>query len=125
MKQTRPIYVATVGDEHDAKSLANYKFSLQDRQELYRFEEYISALQIILPTMLENIIRVRDVYQKWCFEHSPFCDHLGLLEEFDEYISDAKRDIQRVGMLKERLQSTIQLVCFVCIQRVQQTNTAS
>lgn len=113
MKQSRPIYVATVGDEHDAKSLTNYKFSLQDRQDLYRFEEYIATLQIILPTMLENIIRVRDVYQKWCFEHSPFWDHLGLLVEFDEHISDVKRDIQRVEVLKERLQSTIRLVCSV------------
>lgn len=113
MKQSRPIYVATVGDEHDAKSLTNYKFSLQDRQDLYRFEEYISTLQIILPTMLENIIRVRDVYQEWCFEHSLSRDHLGLLVEFDEHISDVKRDIQRVEVLKERLQSTIRLVCSV------------
>ncbi|BCR92556.1 uncharacterized protein ACHE_80456A [Aspergillus chevalieri] len=60
--------------------------------------------------MLENIIRVRDVYQEWCFEHSLSRDHLGLLVEFDEHISDVKRDIQRVEVLKERLQSTIRLL---------------
>lgn len=118
-KQSRPVYVATVGDEHDVKSLTNYKFSLQDRQVLYRFEEYISTLQTILPTMLENILCVRDVYQKWCLEHSPLWDHLGLLVEFDEHISDVKRDIQRVEVLKKSLQATIRLVCSVLRRSIQ------
>lgn len=64
-------------------------------------------------TMLENILCVRDVYRKWCFKHSPFWDHLGLLAEFDEHISEVKRDIQRVEVLKERLQAAIRLVCSV------------
>ena len=118
-KQSRPVYVATVGDEHDVKSLTNYKFSLQDRRVLYRFEEYISTLETILPTMLENILCVRDVYQKWCLEHSPLWDHLGLLVEFDEHISDVKRDIQRVEVSKKSLQATIRLVCSVLCRSIQ------
>ncbi|XHG04923.1 hypothetical protein AWENTII_008178 [Aspergillus wentii] len=111
-ERAQPILLATVGDKNDV-NLTNYKFRFDDIQDLKHLENSISSLQVILPTMLENITRVREICHRYCSRVcslAPPCDCGNLLEEFDDNIDDTKRNIQRVQVLKERMESTTRLL---------------
>lgn len=87
-----------------------------DRQTLKRLEDSVIDLQVILPTLLGNIVGVREECQKWCEEHNRYgvhkCDCAQIIAEFNEHVREAECHVKRAEALKEQAKSTAQLVCF-------------
>jgi hypothetical protein len=77
-------------------------------------KDYIIDLQVILSSMLYNIIGIRDQCRRWCKithgETSHECDESRILEEYDEYVKEVEGFIRRAEALKERAKSIAQLV---------------
>lgn len=87
---------------------------LMIRQILKQLEDSILELQVILPTMLNTIIRIRDQCQKLCrmyceIKQDECCCHL-TVKEFDECAKGVEICVRQVGVLKERVNFTMWLV---------------
>jgi hypothetical protein len=97
--------------------LTDININFIDRQNLKILEDYVIELQAILPTMLCNIIEIREQCRKWCKmnhgKRSHDCDEGWILAEFDEYVKEAEGYIKGADALKERAKSTAQLVSSV------------
>jgi hypothetical protein len=107
-----------VGAEKENLSpLTDFTVNFIDRQNLKILEDYVIDLQVILPTMLCNIMGIREQCGNWCKRHhgkrSHDCDCDQILEEFDEYVKEVQSYVKRAGALKERAKSTAHLVSSV------------
>ena len=106
--------LADVGSEKENLSPLNFTINFGDRQELKILEDSIIDLDVILPTMLSTILRIREQCkernetvnrgedEKCCLEQ--------IMEEFDEYVREAEVLVKRAKTLKETARSTAQLV---------------
>lgn len=83
-----------------------------DRQHIHELEEYTIDMKMILVNMLNNIVQVRDQYQKDCLDNSTervqTCVYF--LEEFNSYVREADMYVQRAEFLSEKVRSTAQMV---------------
>lgn len=110
------IVLATVGTNKESLSpLTDFNINFEDRQELKIVEDQILDLQIILPSMLEAIIRIREELHilsrgagQISVEDREEVEHI--LEEFEEYEREVKVHIERAKTLKEQSLSTSQLL---------------
>jgi hypothetical protein len=111
-----------VGAEKESLSpLLDFKFNFIDRQNLKIIEDFVNDLQVILPTLLENIVGVRAECEKHCERHrrngTECCDCAVINAEFDEHIREAECFVKRADALREKAKSTAQLVslnsCFL------------
>jgi hypothetical protein len=97
--------------------LTDVNINFIDRQNLKILEDYVIDLQAILPTMLCNIIGIREQCRRWCEmnhgKRSHDCDEGWILAEFDEYVKEVEGYIKGADALKERAKSTAQLVSSV------------
>jgi hypothetical protein len=109
------IVLTTVGNgKVNFSPLTDFKIDFADRQELKIIEDYVLDLQIILPGILDSITGVREQ----CRAHLIKSDHRDeekyemeeVLGEMNEYIGEVGMNIQRANNLKDRLESTAQLV---------------
>jgi hypothetical protein len=87
------------------------------RQELKVIENYVMDLMIIVPAMLDTIDGLRlqcrtflEASEVELTKAERSC-HEMILREFDEYVKDAKLNVDRARELKSRTESTINLVC--------------
>ncbi|TVY44398.1 hypothetical protein LSUB1_G002055, partial [Lachnellula subtilissima] len=86
--------------------------NFEDRQDLKIIEDSIIDLDVILPTMLNTIKRIREQCEK-CNEgvgDDERCYLEEILEELDEYVREAELLVQRANILKETARSTSQLI---------------
>ena len=110
---------AQVGVEKDKLSpLIDFNINFIDRQTLKRLEDSVIDLHVILPTLLANIIGVRELCRQDCKEHHLLnmrskCDCVQIIAELDEHVREAECHIKRAEALKEKSKSTVQLVCLL------------
>jgi hypothetical protein len=106
--------LADVGSEKENLSPLNFTINFGDRQELKILEDSIIDLEVILPTMLSTIIRIREQCKKCnetvSLEEDEKCFLEQVMEEFDEYVREAEMLVKRAKTLKETARSTAQLV---------------
>jgi hypothetical protein len=108
--------LATVGTDkvNFSPLLTDFKIDFEDRQELKRVEDYVLDLEVILPGMLDSITGVRDQ----CMSNLTSYDHKddqrseieAIIGELDEYIGEVRIHIERAKNLKDKANSTAQLV---------------
>ena len=113
--QSDEIVLATVGtDKVNFSPLTDFKIDFEDRQELKIIEDYVLDLQVILPGMLDSITEVRDQCMSNLTLYDPEDDQRyeveAILEELNEYIGEVKVHIERAKNLKDKANSTAQLV---------------
>lgn len=116
MAQSNFIVSAKVGAEKDHLSpLLDFKINFMDRQTIKILEDSVIDLQVIFPTLLDNINGIRSQCQKWCQEHHSVdkCDCAQMIAEFNEHVREAEGNVKRADALREKAKSTTQLVSFV------------
>ena len=96
-------------------TLTNFKINFADRQDLKIVEDAVIDLGVILPTSLSTIIRIKDQCQvsadRMKMSQEESFDFDSMMEEFEEYIREARQLVDRSKSLKESVSSTTQLVC--------------
>jgi hypothetical protein len=107
--------LATVGtDKINFSPLTDFKIDFEDRQELKIIEDYVLDLEVILPGMLDSITGVRDqcVLNLTSYDHEDDqrYEMEAIIEELNEYIGEVKMHIERAKNLKDKANSTAQLV---------------
>ncbi|KAB8232877.1 uncharacterized protein BDW43DRAFT_97098 [Aspergillus alliaceus] len=88
-------------------------FDVDDRQRLKQLEDYITDLMVILQTAVDTIGRVGKSCQRHCQESCDprnGCSCRYMLREFDEYATEGRVYLKRAKVLKDRVQSTEQLL---------------
>lgn len=113
--QSNRMVFATVDEKQQNSSrLIDLTISVSDRQALKLLENYVTELQIILPTLLGAIVTLRDESHSFCetmcLRERGRCRCGSILLQFDEHIKDLELCVQRVATLKEEAKSTAQLV---------------
>jgi hypothetical protein len=109
------IVLATVGtDSVNMSPLTDFKLNFEHRQELKLVEDMVLDLQVILPGMLDSIIRVRDqckdVSNSPCYSREENHEIAVIIGELNEYAREAKMHLERAKTLKEKAESTAHLV---------------
>ncbi len=130
-EQSDLIISAKVGAEKESLSpLLDFKFNFIDRQSLKIVEDYVIDLQIILPTLLGNIVGIHEQCKAQCKIHQKdaidTCDCALILSEFDEHAREAECCIKRADALREKARSIAQLVSLnLCFRTPFDKNTFS
>jgi hypothetical protein len=95
----------------------DFNITFSDREHISQLEEYTTNMKIILLTMLDNVIQVRDQCKKYCLmncegkcEEEQHRDCSYFVDEFDGYVKEATMYIGRAGVLYEKVRSTAHLV---------------
>jgi hypothetical protein len=92
----------------------NFNISFADRQKLHQLDDYIIDLQVILPTMLENVTGLQkactDCCSRHCINSYADCMCVTVYEEFGGAISQIKEQLGRANSLRERALSIAKLV---------------
>ena len=107
--------LATVGtDKVNFSPLTDFKIDFEDRQELKIIEDFVLDLQVILPSIHDAIIGVRDQCKKYLASigHGSEAQYEieAVLGELDEYAREATMHIERAKILNKKAKSTAQLV---------------
>jgi len=107
---------AVVGVKDKNQSLLpDLTIKVKDRQALKLLEDYVTQLQIILPTLLKTITGLRaecrECCKMICSNQEDDCDCAQILVRFNTYISDLEMYVQRADVLKEEAKSVTRLVC--------------
>lgn len=103
------IVTATVGNDKDKMTtLTDFDINFEDRQELKIVEDFVLDLQVILPNILDAVVGVEKQCRKSIQGAGGSVE--AVLDEFEDYIEEAKMLIERSKTLKEKSLSTSQLV---------------
>jgi Mg2+ and Co2+ transporter CorA len=107
--------LASVGTKRTNLSpLTDFIINFADRQTLKILEDSVIDLQVVLSTMSKTISRLRDHCSKSFTRLSLMqeeADQLDLiLDELDEYVRETEMYVERGEALKEKADSTAQLV---------------
>ncbi|OXV07578.1 hypothetical protein Egran_04657 [Elaphomyces granulatus] len=87
-------------------------FSIEDRLSLSQLEESTTDLILILQTMVNNLVRIRDQLNKNCAVYCgnrSACSCQCMVEEYKEYIYQVEVNLNRAEVLRTRFQSTAKL----------------
>ncbi|KAF2135486.1 uncharacterized protein K452DRAFT_239282, partial [Aplosporella prunicola CBS 121167] len=92
-----------------------FRFSVEDRQALKVVEDSIIDLQIILSTLMENILGIRSYCRRCCGiycgkESGNDCGCKSVADEFDQYASEVSLFLTRASILRSRVISIQNLV---------------
>jgi hypothetical protein len=91
-----------------------------DRQTLELLKDSVIDLQVILPTLLNTITRVRELCKRCCKTHcrkEVECDCDLIMEEFDEHVAEVEIQVNRAEVLRQSANSTASLVSFTTCKR--------
>ncbi|TGO60179.1 hypothetical protein BOTNAR_0149g00020 [Botryotinia narcissicola] len=114
-EQTNLIICAT--DDMEEESSSEHGIGFESRQELKVLEDFVLDLLMILRTKVETITGIRDQYKEYANELGKQMEpedrafQYLILREFDEYVKDAESYLGHAKHLKDRIQSTVTLVC--------------
>jgi len=115
--QADKILIAIITMENkSASQQADFNITFSDRQNINRLEKDTANMKVILLTMLENMIQVRNECKKCCsISCQRKCEELHrdcsyFVDEFDGYAREAKMYVQRVEILSEKVRSTADLL---------------
>jgi len=104
------------GPNDDDESPPDWNMKYGRRQELKVIENFVMDLMVIVPAMLDTIdgLRVQcrtflETNEVELTKAERSC-HEMILREFDEYVKDAKLNVDRAKELKSRTESTINLL---------------
>ncbi|PQE04902.1 cmgc cdk kinase protein [Rutstroemia sp. NJR-2017a BBW] len=103
------------GPNDDDEPPPDWDLKYGRRQELKVIENFVMDLMIIVPAMLDTIDGLRVQCRKFLetnkvkLTKAERCCHEMILREFDEYVKDAKLNVDRARELKSRTESTINL----------------
>ena len=100
--------------------ILDFNVTFEDRQALKELENLVIDLQVILPTLLNNLIGLQNQCKICCKMYcvkDRECDCASVIEEFDGYINRAYAYVQRAEALRDRAKCTTQLVSctFSCV----------
>jgi hypothetical protein len=110
-------------ENKSASQQADFSVKFSDRQNINRLEKDTANMRIILLTMLENMIQVRNECKKCCLiSCQRKCEELHrdcsyFVDEFDGYVREAKMYVQRAEILSEKVRSTADLVSIEYLMR--------
>ncbi|PQE05919.1 cmgc cdk kinase protein [Rutstroemia sp. NJR-2017a BVV2] len=105
------------GPNGDDKPPPDWDLKYGRRQELKVIENFVMDLMIIMPAMLDTIDGLRVQCRTFlktnevALTKAERSCHEMILLEFDEYVKDARLNVDRAKELKSRTESTINLVC--------------
>jgi len=123
--QADKILIAIITMENkSASQQADFNITFSDRQNINRLEKDTANMKVILLTMLENMIQVRNECKKCCsISCQRKCEELHrdcsyFVDEFDGYAREAKMYVQRVEILSEKVRSTADLVSMEDLMRL-------
>jgi hypothetical protein len=94
--------------------LTDFNINFEDRQELKIVEDQVLDLEVILPSMLDSIVGIQEQCNMFLsgigMNEEEQDETRAVVQEFNEYIREVKRHIDRAKVLKERAKSTAELV---------------
>jgi hypothetical protein len=100
--------------EKHLSPVMDFNINFMDRQALKLLEDSITDLQIILPTCLSTVVRIREQCQKCCNMNysntKKKCNCDQVLVQFDEHIKELEMYVMRVDVLRDKAKCTAQLV---------------
>ena len=107
---------AEVGMKDKSQSiLTNLSIEVKDRQNLKLLEDWVTQLQVILPTLLKTVTGLRAEFRECCkmicSNQEGICDCARVLVRFSTYISDLEMYVQRADVLKEEAKNVSRFVC--------------
>lgn len=114
-RQSNRIVCAKVGSENDhLSSLTDFNITFIDRQELKDLEDRVLDLQVILPSMMKTVARIRDEI-KGCsirigVTEDERYDMEQIIDEFEEYVREAETHVERAKVLQDKVKSAAKLV---------------
>jgi bacterioferritin-associated ferredoxin len=93
--------------------LTDFNINFVDRQTLKILEDSVIDLQVILPTLLNNITGIRDqcgkCSKRWKMNEDDANSVESVMDELDEYVTLAKCHVERAKILRERATAIAQL----------------
>jgi hypothetical protein len=108
------VFAEVGSDKENLSPLKDYTINFGDRQDLKIVEDAAIDLEVILPTLLSTIIRIKEQCKKCCIQEQMTGEQKyeveRVSEEFDEYILEARTLVERAQVLKEKSKSTAKLV---------------
>ena len=94
--------------------LTDFNLNFEDRQELKIVEDQVLDLEVILPSILDSIAGIQEQCNLFLsgigMKEEEQDETRAVIQEFNEYIRETKRHIDRAKVLKERAKSTAELV---------------
>lgn len=114
-EQSNKIVFARVGTrEKHLSPVMDFNINFMDRQALKLLEDSITDLQIILPTCLSTVVRIREQCQKCCNMNysntKKKCNCDQVLVQFDEHIKELELYVMRVDVLRDKAKCIAQLL---------------
>ena len=112
--QSNRIAFAKVGPKHLAP-VVGYDINFMDRQTLKLIEDSVTDLQVIFPTCLSTVIRIREQCQMYCkidCLNRDKCNCDQNLHQFDEYIKELELYVMRADVLRDKAKCTTELVSY-------------
>jgi hypothetical protein len=112
MGQSNHMVFAKVGTkEENLSPLTGFNINFMDHQALKLLEDSITDLQVIMPTLLSTVIRIREQCQMCCnMDCSNRQEKCDCDQQFDEYIKELGLYVIRADVLRDKAKCTVQLV---------------
>ena len=114
MKSDKIVFAAVGTEKENLSPLTDFNINFVDRQTLKILEDSVIDLQVILPTLLETVIGIRDQCRKFIVRCKLTKEETDLIElvsdEFDEYVRVAQCHVERAKILRQRATAIAQLV---------------
>jgi hypothetical protein len=89
-----------------SKEITNLEINVTDSQALKLLDDSVTDLQVILPTLLNTVLSIRQeckIYcQAGCADGNGNGDCNRLLKQFDQYVSELEIFVQRTSVLRDK-----------------------
>lgn len=89
-----------------SKEITNLEINVTDSQALKLLDDSIADLQVILPTLLNTVLGIRQectiCCQAGCADENGTDDCIRLLKQFDQYIRELEVFVQRTSVLRDK-----------------------
>jgi len=114
-QQSDRIVFTTVGvKDENQTATSDLSITVADRQALKLLEDSITQLQIILPSLLRTVVRLKSECDECCkitcSSQPHTCTCAQVLQRFDRYISELQMHVHRANVLKQEAKCVSQLV---------------
>jgi hypothetical protein len=118
-KSNRVVLAQVSSERENLSPLLDFNMNFTDRQNLQVLENYVTDLQVILPTLLNDVIAIVGRCQSCCQRHcnnlEGKCDCDLLVEEFNGHVKQVEMYIRRVEVLRKEVKSTAHLVSILLL----------
>jgi hypothetical protein len=89
-----------------SKEITNLEINVTDTQALKLLDDAVADLQVILPTLLNTVLGIRQegkiCCQAGCADENGTGDCHRLLKQFDQYVRELEIFVQRTNVLRDK-----------------------